>query len=197
MATTAVGLPAAPPVRNRTLLVGTGFATAAIAMYFAGLFGVYFTERNRVLKSGGEWLEPNANVQLTSPTIIIWGLLISIFFVQWAIWSIARDDRRHAYIAIAMTLVFGAAVIVQTSFQYTQMGLANDAKESSALIYAISGSHIILVLGCMIFFALMGFRALAGQFSSRQTDGIVAASYLWYVMILIYFIMWIGIYIAK
>ena len=197
MAAPAVGLPAPPQVRNRTLLVGAGFATAAIGMYFAGLFGIYFSQRSAVRKSGGDWLAPDANIQLTSPTIIIWGLLISIFFVQWAIWSIARDDRQHAYIAIAMTLVFGAAVVVQTSFQWVQMGLRNDEVTSSALLYAISGSHMALTIGAMLFVALVGFRALAGQFGSRQTDGLVAASFIWYLMVAIYFVMWIGIWIAK
>lgn len=197
MAATAVGLPAAPPVRNRTMLVGTGFVCAAIAMYFAGLFGVYFTERSAANKAGTEWLAPDANVQLTSPTIIIWGLLISVFFMQWAIWSIARDDRQHGYIAIGMLLVFGAAVVVQTSFQWDEMGLRNDEAPSSALIYAISGSFMVLLVCAMLFVALVGFRALAGQYSSKNTDGLVAASYVWYLMIFIYFIMWIGIFIAK
>ena len=41
-------LPAAPPVRARTSLVATGFAIAAMLMYFAGVFGVYLKERAQV-----------------------------------------------------------------------------------------------------------------------------------------------------
>ena len=49
----------------------------------------------------------------------------------------------------------------------------------------------------MVFVALMGFRALAGQYGSRQTDGLVAASIWWYSLTFIYFILWIGVFIAK
>ena len=41
-------LPVAPAVRGRTPLVATGFAVAAMIMYFAGVFGVYLKERAQV-----------------------------------------------------------------------------------------------------------------------------------------------------
>jgi hypothetical protein len=49
----------------------------------------------------------------------------------------------------------------------------------------------------MVFIALMAFRALAGQFSSRQTDGIVAAAMFWYATVAVYAVIYYGIYITK
>ena len=43
---------------------------------------------------------------------------------------------------------------------------------------------VAFVIG-MIFVALMGFRALAGQYSSHLTDGIVAASVLVFIVLFI------------
>lgn len=190
-------LPAPPRARGRHILVASGFAVAASIMYFAGLFGVYFHERAAVRAEGLPWISPDARIELTPPTMIMWTLIISVAVMQWAVYSIARDDRSHALIAIGATLALGAMVLVQTGFQYEQMGLAADTAVSSALIYTLTGSHLAMVVVAMVFVGLMGFRALAGQFSSRQTDGIVAASIYWYATVFVYFILWIGVFIAK
>lgn len=191
------GLPAAPRIRNRNILVGTGFAVAAGIMYFAGLFGVYFHQRAQVRATGEAWIPSSARIELTPPGMIMWTLLISVAVLQWAVYSIARDDRQHGLIAIAATLSMGAMVIVQSAWQYIQMGLVADEAPASTLIYTLSGSYLAVVILAMVFIALMGFRALAGQYSSRQTDGLVAASIVWYATVAIYFVLWIGVFIAK
>ena len=65
------------------------------------------------------------------------------------------------------------------------------------LIYAISGAHIAMVISAMVFIILMGFRALAGEFTSRQHDGITAAAFYWHSMVAIYALIWISIYVTK
>lgn len=196
-AVTTTDLPAAPRVRGRNVLVGTGFAVAGAIMYFAGLFGVYFQQRSLAREAGTAWIPGDARIELTPPGMVMWTLLISCAVIQWAVWSIARDDRFHALIAVGTTLAMGAMIIVQTGFQYVQMGLIADESRAATLIYTLSISHLIMVIIGMIFVALMGFRALAGQYSSHQTDGLVAASIWWYAMTAIYFILWIGVFIAK
>ncbi len=195
----AGGLPAPPRVRARTLLVGTGFAVAAAIMYFAGLYGVYLAERSAAIDADQTWIPSSARIELTPPGMIMWTLILSVPVMQWAVYSIARDDRSHALLAIGTTLTMGAMVVVQTAWQYNQMGLVADEGPTPAatLIYTLSISHLVMVVIGMIFVALMGFRALAGQYSSRQTDGIVAASIWWYATTFVYFILWIGVFIAK
>jgi heme/copper-type cytochrome/quinol oxidase subunit 3 len=197
MASLTTGLPAAPRTRGRNVLVATVFAVAGTIMYFAGLFGVYFQQRAQFRDAGTEWIPSDARIDLTPPGMIMWTLLISCAVIQWAVYSIARDDRPHALIAMGTTLALGAMVIVQTGWQYTQMGLVADESRAGTLIYTLSISHLVMLIVGMVFVALMGFRALAGQYSSHQTDGIVAASIWWYALTFIYFILWIGVFIAQ
>ena len=49
----------------------------------------------------------------------------------------------------------------------------------------------------LIFIVLMGFRALGGQFSSRQPDGISAAAVYWYACVAVYALVWVAVYIMK
>ena len=198
MADIAVGTPLAAPLsRQRTLLVGTVFGTAASLMYFAALFGVYLRERADALSGGGEWIPSGANMQLAQPTVAAWTMLMSVVTMQWAVYAIARDDRPHAIMATALTTLFGLSVIVTTSFQYTEMGLVADESIAAVLIYAISGSHLAMIAIGLSFLLLMAFRALAGQYSSRQTDGFVAASIYWYAVVFVYVVIWTAIFVLK
>lgn len=54
-----------------------------------------------------------------------------------------------------------------------------------------------MVVAGMIFIALMAFRALGGQFSSRQPDGIAAAAVFWYASCAVYAVVWVAVYIMK
>ena len=99
-AMTTTGLPAAPRVRGRNILVGTGFAVAATVMYFAGVLGIYLQQRAQVRSSGNPWIPDDATIELTPPGMIMWTLIISCVVIQWAVYSIARDDRGHALLAV-------------------------------------------------------------------------------------------------
>lgn len=199
MSFVTTGLPAPPQTRGRNIVVGTGFAVAASVMYFAGLFAVYIHERAVVRQAGIDWIPGSAQIELTTPGMIMWTLLISVAVMQWAVYSIARDDRSHALMAIGATLAMGGMVLVQYGWQFVQMGLVVDEGPTTAavLIYTLTGSHIVMVVVAMVFVALMGFRAAAGQFSSHQTDAIVAASIFWYATVFVYFFLWIGVFIAR
>jgi cytochrome c oxidase subunit III len=54
-----------------------------------------------------------------------------------------------------------------------------------------------MLVSAMVFVILMGFRALAGSFTSRQHDGIAAAALYWHVMVAVYAIIWYAIFVTK
>ena len=110
-----------------------------------------------------------------------------------------RVVGQNSLFVVSNSILMGAMVLVQHGWQLSQMNLVADEGPTTAatLIYTIVGSYMVAFVIGMIFVALMGFRALAGQYSSRQTDGIVAASLYWYSLVFIYFIIWIAVFIAK
>jgi heme/copper-type cytochrome/quinol oxidase subunit 3 len=124
-------------------------------------------------------------------------MAMSVVIVQWAVYAIARDDRPNAYLAFAIAGLFGVAVIVQTVFLYNQMGLVVDESAAALLVYVITGAHLAMLVAAMIFLGLMAFRALAGQFSSRQSDGIASAALFWHATVAVYAVVYYAIYITK
>ncbi|MCE2531067.1 MAG: cytochrome c oxidase subunit 3 [Acidimicrobiia bacterium] len=191
--------PAIAP-RRRTLQVGTGFASAAVLMYFGGLLGVYFSERADFLRAnpGESWIPSGVRVELTAPTVMAWTLLLSVVTMQWVVHATKRDDRRHTLIALVVTAMFGVAVINQTAFQYRQMGLTIDGGSLAApLIYTISGSYLALVVVALGYLFVMATRTLTATAPSVHLDGISAAAMLWHVMVFVYLVIWVGIFVTK
>ena len=186
-----------PPVeRPRVLLVGTAFAVAGIAMMFAGLIGIYLARRATNLITVGSWLPTDLIIPLSQPNMGLATLVISVVTMQWAVVSIKNDDRTNTYLALGTTLLLAFAFLVEMGYLYALMK-ADVTTIPGLLIYAISGAHFAMVISAMVFVILMGFRALAGEFTSRQHDGIAAAAIYWHSMVAIYALIWISIYVTK
>jgi heme/copper-type cytochrome/quinol oxidase subunit 3 len=193
--TSTLSLGSAPPPvlpRRRELLFGTAFATAGVVMALATLIGAYIATRDA---TGAAWLSVN-NIPLTQPNMQLLTIGMSVVTMQWAVWSINRDDRYHTYLALGVTLLLGAAFVNQTSFLFNQAGITIVQAEGP-LFYAVTAGHLAMVVAGMIFMALMGFRTLGGQFSSRQPDGIGAAAIFWYAAVALYVVIWFAVYVQK
>jgi cytochrome c oxidase subunit 3 len=122
---------------------------------------------------------------------------MSVITMQWAVAAIAKNDRVNAYLALGLTLMLGIATIVMTTYLWYLMELDIASGIQGVLIYTITGAHIVMLVVAMIFVALMGLRALGGQFTARQHDGITAAAVFWYAMVAVYALIWISIYVTK
>jgi len=197
MALSIVGAPAAPIARPRVLVIASGFAAAATGTYFMGLIGVYLTLRSVAVRDLLAWMPPDAKIPLTQPNIMMFTLIMSVVTMQWAVWAVKRDDRHNTYLALLVTLVLGFAFVNMAAYLYSVMGLDIAASKVAVLIYAITGSHVLMVVAAMAFIVLMGFRALGGQFTSRQHDGISAAALFWHANVAVFFVIYLVIYIFK
>lgn len=192
MADAALALPPAPLPRRRELIFATVFATAGVLAVMATFIGVYLAQRSA---AGSDWLSEN-NIPLTQPNMQLLTLAMSVVTMQWAVWAIARDDRNHSYLALGVTMLLGAAFVNQTTFLFSQAGVAMSQPEGP-LFYAVTGGQLAMTVVGLVFLALMAFRALAGQFGSRQPDGIAAAAVFWYAGVAVYAVVWFAVYISK
>lgn len=191
-------LPPAPPVqRPRVLMIGTAFACAGALMFFAGLLGIYLSRRSELITAGDSWLPEDVTIPLQQPNVLLFTMLASAITVQWAVYAIARNDKVNTYLALGLTFIFGIAFINMQSYLYTLMQFDITANQQAVLVYAISGAHLVMVVVAMIFVALMAFRALAGQESRRQHDGISAAALFWYTTVVVYSVIWLAVYVTK
>ncbi len=181
----------APPLRRRELLFATAFATAGVVMVFVTLLGAYLAARNA---AGDLWLE-GSRIPLTQANMQMATMVMAAVTMQWAVYSISRDDRLHAYLALGVTLLLGLAFVNQTTFLVKQANVVL-AEPGGGLFYSLVGFHTAMVVVGLAYLVLMSFRTLAGQFSSRQPDGISAPAVYWYACVATYAALWI-VYVMK
>jgi heme/copper-type cytochrome/quinol oxidase subunit 3 len=186
------GAPAPVLPRRRELLFGTGLVTAGVSMAIVTLVAQYLATR---AAAGGTWFVDN-DIPLTQPNMQLVTIGMSAVTMQWAVWAINRDDRYHSYMALGLTLLLGIAFVNQTTFLWHMAEVTMDQPEGP-LFYAVTVGHFAMVIAGLIFIALMAFRALGGQFSSRQPDGISAAAIFWYACIGLYGLIWFAVYVQK
>ena len=197
MAETAIGLPAAPlPARPRVLLVGTALSAVAAFMAILGLVGIYLSARAEVISAGATWLPEGSNIPLTPANMAFATMLLSAVSMWWAVDAVTKNDRQMAYLALALTMFFGIAVINATSFLYTQMHLAVKTTPG-VLIYTITGAHLAMIVVGLVYAAVMTFRTLGGEYQGRDHEGLTAAALFWYVTIAAHAVIWLAIYVTK
>lgn len=189
-------LPPPTPARPRLTSIASGFAGGVTAMFFAGLIGFYLTQRAATLGAGQEWLA-GSEIPLTQPNVMLFGLLMSVVTMQWAYYSIVRDDRQNAYVALGLTLLFAIAYVNAQAYLYTRMQLVIADSFDAVLVYTITGAHLAITAGAMVYLAVVTFRALGGRYSPTQSDGVAGAAIYWYVVVGIYAVIWYAIYVVK
>ncbi|HEX2576391.1 MAG TPA: cytochrome c oxidase subunit 3 [Aquihabitans sp.] len=191
------GLPPAPaPARPRVLLVGTALVAGAWFMGIVGLVGFYLSARSNALASGGTWLPEGANLPLTPGNMAFATMLISAVSMWWAVDAVGKNDRQMAYLALALTIFFGIAVINATSFLYAQAALPVDTL-AGTLIYTVTGAHLAMIIVGLVFAGVMTFRTLGGEYHGRDREGLTAAALFWYVTIAAHAVIWLAIYVTK
>lgn len=189
--------PPAEPARPRLLLLGTALTIAAIGAVFVGMFAVYFLQR---AEFGPGWIPDGAGtIPLTPASVMLATLVMSSVTVQWVVWAISHDDRMNTYLSAGLTLVLSLAFLNQASFLYSWMGweIAGDHAVQAVLIYAITGLQIAMLVVAMVFLALMSFRALGGQYSAKDHEGLTAAAMFWHAAVVAYAVIWAAIYNVK
>jgi heme/copper-type cytochrome/quinol oxidase subunit 3 len=188
---TLLGLPPAPePRRRTTMVVGAVFAVAAGIMLLAGVHASYFAARELATQGGQPWVPDD--VQLPNvPLLMAYGsLLLSMFTAQWSLAAIKMGERRQMYIAIGVTLVFGIMFVNGLTFAWSAMELAMGDSVYANSVFLVSGTHLLMVVAAMVVLVVVGFRALGGQYSSRNTEFVTAGVLLWHAAALAGVVVW-------
>lgn len=190
----------APPPearRPRVLLVGSALAAVASGLVVLTMLAAYLQLRGDRLDAGVTALPEGTVLPLTPGNMGFTTLLMSTITMAWIVHALRRDDRTHAYLGLGVTILLGAAFINSTVYLYQQLALGVTTSGTSALLYAVTGTHLVMVFVGLVFTAVMGFQALGGQLTGRDAEGMSAAALYWYVTVAVYAAVWYGIYITK
>jgi cytochrome c oxidase subunit 3 len=192
------GLPPAPaPPRPRMVLVGTAFACAAATMLFLGMLGVWVNLRDAAGGSTATWLPKGVSISMVAPNMMLIILIGASVLVQWAVYAMARDDRRDAAVAVALVVVFGIAAFNAQAFIYQQLELEIGANTYNNLFYAVTGTFLAALIGGLVMAVVVVFRSLGGRYNSKRHEGISALALYWHFLTVAFTAVWFVVYVVK
>jgi heme/copper-type cytochrome/quinol oxidase subunit 3 len=189
--------PPPAPRRPRVLVIGAALAAAASALTILTMLAAYVGVRSSLVAAGESTLPEGVTIPLTPGTMNLFTLIMSTVTAAWIVYSLRNGDRIHAYLALGLTLLFGVAFITQNAYLFIEMNLAIAGSTQGVLIHAISGAHVAMVIGGLVFLAVMGFQAFGGQLTGRDAEAMTAATLYWYVTVGVYAAIWLSIYVTK
>jgi len=189
--------PPAPPLRPRTLLVGTVLVATSFAVAIFTMVGIYLARRSDVLNTGEKWLPKGSVIPLPQPNMMFFTMLLGCFTAAWAVYALRRDDRQNSYVALGVSTLLAFAYVVQATYLFSISNVPVAAPlGQGVLFWAISGTHLAMVLGGMAFMALMALRAIFGSFRNNP-EGVTAAAVYWSITTGVYAVVWFAVYITK
>jgi heme/copper-type cytochrome/quinol oxidase subunit 3 len=201
MATTTVDAPPATttPVvgtadRRNLAMVGSFLAIAAGTMLIGGLLGAWLAAREEALAAGSPWLRDGFDIPNVPVAVTFFTLLMSSFTAQWAVHAAKIGDRKSVYLAIGVTLVLGLSFVNGMSFVFDEVGLEAGLTDVATSTYAVTVTHLLLVVAAHVLFLVMGFRSLTRAISPSNHEQIAAAAAFWHFTVVaggfVYLVVW-------
>ncbi len=173
---------------------------ASEVMFFAALFTAYFYLRAQ----HPDWAPPEGprpgawplrgDPSEWLPTVNTAILVSSSFVIQWAVGRLKRGDRRMFVRGLVATLVLGVLFLIgQFGVEYPKLFGEHLVPQSGlfgGIFFGLTGFHGAHVTGGVLFFLVVLWRALHGQFNARRHLAAEAASLYWHFVDVV----WIALY---
>ncbi|MEO7124946.1 MAG: heme-copper oxidase subunit III [Nakamurella sp.] len=185
---------------NRPNMVSVGVIVwlASELMFFAGLFGIYFTAR--AVAPGGEWPPSTVHLDIWYDLVFTIILVLSSFTCQFGVWAAERGDvfglRRWYLISFLMGLTF----VIGQSFEFYNMVSEGTTLSSSAygtVFYLTTGFHGLHVIGGLIAFLLLIARTKMSKFTPAQATSAIVVSYYWHFVDIVWIALFATIFIIR
>jgi cytochrome c oxidase subunit III len=190
--------PHAPEGGINTALLGMLLFIGSELMFFAGLFGAYFSARAQAAEwppePFGHVVEPNLLV--VSATII---LVLSSFTMHWGVMRIRKGDRTGLNRAVAVTLILGVIFLLMQAADYyilvVHEGFGINSTVYGTLFFTLTGFHGAHVFGGVVGLAVILLRGGAGQFSRRHHIAVEAVSAYWHFVDVVWIALFAVLYL--
>jgi heme/copper-type cytochrome/quinol oxidase subunit 3 len=181
----------------RPLLVATFLVIAAGVMLFAALLGEYGAARSAAIANGEPWLPETVILPNVALAVAYLTLAMSSVTAQWSVAAIINGARTQMYLAVGLTLLLGGAFINGLSFAWQRLGLVAGESAFSTWVYALTVTHLVVLVVAMVLFLVLGFRALGGQFSPSDRQFVDAAAAFWHFAVAAGAAIWIAVWLLE
>lgn len=177
--------------------VGVIVWLASELMFFAGLFGIYFTAR---AVNQGSWPPEGVHLDMWYDLVFTIILILSSFTCQFGVWAAERGDvfglRRWYIVSFLMGLTF----VIGQGFEFANMvadGVTLSSSAYGTVFYLTTGFHGLHVIGGLIAFVLLIARTKMSKFTPAQATSAIVVSYYWHFVDVIWIALYATIFIIR
>ena len=170
-------------------LLGVILFVASECVFFAALFGAYFTVRAQATVWPPVGIEEGLKAW-PLPAIATTFLILSSFTMQAAIFAIRRGDQHTMMRMLRVTLVLGAVFLGMQAYDYATLGFSIHDTVFGTTFFTMTGFHGAHVAGGLVFIYLMMARGWAGQLTKDNHYALEGAAIYWHFVDIV----WIGLF---
>ncbi len=177
--------------------VGVIVWLASELMFFAGLFGIYFTIR---AQHEGEWPPPPTELHIGYALVFTIILVASSFTCQFGVFAAEQGNvfalRRWYLLSLLMGLVF----VLGQANEYRTLVSEGTTLASSAygtVFFLTTGFHGLHVIGGLIAFVMLVGKTKISKFTPAQATSAIVVSYYWHFVDVVWIGLFLTIYIIR
>lgn len=166
---------------------------ASEVMFFAALFGAYFT-----IRAGTDpWPPEGAELEALLPALATAVLVASSVTVHLATAATERGDRpatsRWLLVTIGLAVVFLGA----QGFEYSQLAFSVADHSYGTLFYAMTGFHAFHVFAGIVTLVLVWLKNVRGHLSPARPGPAVAAGLYWHFVDVVWVLLFATLYLLR
>ena len=170
-------------------VMGMVLFVAGEAMFFATLFGIYFSVRS----SAPAWPPKSIGVpELPVPTALTAILIASSVVLQFAVGAVRRGRFGTFRSLLGLTILLGVCFLALQVYDYSRLMFGIHDGIYPSLFYVMTGLHMAHVVGGVVLLSVVMSQALTDQISTERHEPVEAATIYWHFVDIV----WIGLYTA-
>lgn len=192
----ATGVP--PTGRDRTVpgrpsILGVGVVVwlSSELMFFAGLFGAWFTLR----ASSDVWPPDDVHLAVVRTAVATLVLVASSGTMHLAVVAAERGDRRRLVRWLAVTAGLGLLFLANQVAEYAELDFSIDSHAYGSAFYLLTGFHGLHVLGGVAFMVAT-IALVAGKSEAPPGPPVAVCGYYWHFVDVVWVALFATIYLV-
>jgi cytochrome c oxidase subunit III len=191
-----VSTPQAPgQVRSspHLLLVGIIIFLGSELMFFAALFGMYFTLRGQT----SPWPPAGIEIGFVKPLIFTIVLVSSSFTMQMAVVRVRQGNVRSMKRWIWLTFLMGWIFLAGQFWDYLEFNFRIGTDAYGSAFYTMTGFHALHVFAGLLAMLVVLGRAAAGAVDRDEHAGLEVVTYYWHFVDAVWIALFLTIFVIR
>jgi cytochrome c oxidase subunit III len=167
-------------------VLGMVLFVASEAMFFAALFGAYFT----IYSGATNWPPKGIETNIGVPAVLTVILVSSSFTLQAGVAAVRRGRMDRLKRWLEATLILGIAFLILQAYDYSQLNFGIRQGVFPSLFYVMTGLHMAHVVGGVVLLGMVYLQSRTDQLSMERHEPVESAAIYWHFVDVI----WIGLF---